>query len=306
MYSEKTNVAGERRVVIEHIAVVVASKGRPAEIAQLLAALDRQSVRPSAIILSVTGEDDLPTALPEDVMRILGPAGLTAQRNRGLEAVIDRSDVVVFYDDDFLPSRHAIRGIKAFFETFPQMTGATGFVLKDGVTGGGLSYEEAQQIVDAFDQAPPKPLRHGNHLTGYGCNMAVRCATIGATRFDENLPLYGWQEDWDFAARISAKGPFVRTNAFAGVHRGVFKARTPGRRLGYSQMVNPAYLVRKGSMTWRKASNLMLRNFAANAVKSLAPEPYIDRRGRLAGNLLGLADILRGAADPMKVLSLSQ
>jgi GT2 family glycosyltransferase len=299
------NAARERSVVIERIAVVVASKGRPAEIAQLLAALDRQSFKPSAIILSVTGEEDLPATLPEDVIRVLGSAGSSAQRNRGLEAVINQSDVVVFYDDDFLPSRHAIRGIKAFFETFPQMTGASGFVLKDGVTTGGLSYEEAQQTLDAFDQAPPAPLLHGDHLSGYGCNMAVRCAAIGAIRFDENLPLYGWQEDLDFAARVAATGPFVRTNAFAGVHRGVFKARTPGKRLGYSQMVNPAYLVRKGTMPWRKAGTLMLRNFAANAIKSLTPEPYIDRRGRLAGNLIGLADIMRGAADPMKVLTLS-
>jgi hypothetical protein len=305
MYSEKTSATGETSTVIERIAVVVASKGRPAEIAQLLAALDRQSLKPSAIILSVTSEDDLPAALPEDIIRILGPAGSSAQRNRGLEAVLDRSDVVVFYDDDFLPSRHALRGIKAFFETFPHMTGATGFVLKDGVTKGGLSSEEAQQIVEAFDLATPLALRHGDQLSGYGCNMAVRCTAIGTIRFDENLPLYGWQEDRDFAAQVAAKGPFVWTNAFAGVHRGVVKARTPGRRLGYSQMVNPAYLVRKGTMPWRKAGTLMLRNFAANAVKSLAPEPYIDRRGRLVGNLIGLTDIMRGAADPMKVLSLS-
>jgi hypothetical protein len=305
MLGEPANTGGARGAVIERIAVVVASKGRPAEIAQLLTALDRQSVRPSAIILSVTGEDDLPAPLPEAVVRVLGPAGSSAQRNRGLEAVIDRSDVVMFYDDDFLPSRHAIRGIKTFFEAFPQMTGATGFVLKDGVTKGGLTFEEAQQIVDAFDQATPPPVQHGDHLSGSGCNMAVRCAAIGAIRFDENLPLYGWQEDRDFAARVAVKGPFVWTNAFAGVHRGVVKARTPGRRLGYSQMVNPAYLVRKGTMPWRKAGTLMLRNFAANTIKSLAPEPYIDRRGRLIGNLIGLADIMRGVADPMKVLKLS-
>jgi len=305
MLREQNSVAGEQSFVIEKIAIVVASKGRPAEIAELLAALARQSVRPSAIILSVTGEDDLPASLPEEVIRVFGPAGSSGQRNRGLDTVIDRSDVVVFYDDDFLPSRNALRGIKAFFETFPQMTGATGFVLKDGVTKGGLSSEEAQQIVDAFDQAAPPPLRHGDQLSGYGCNMAVRCAAVGGIRFDENLPLYGWQEDRDFAARVAAKGPFVWTNAFAGVHRGVVKARTPGRRLGYSQMVNPAYLVRKGTMPWRKAGTLMLRNLAANAIKSMAPEPYIDRRGRLIGNLIGLSHILRGAADPMKVLTLS-
>jgi len=290
---------------IERIAVIVASIGRADEIGQLLAALARQILQPSHIVLSVVSQADLPSALPPGVVVLMGQPGLTLQRNRGLEHVLGQCDAVVFYDDDFLPAKNALQGIAQFFESSPEIVGGSGLVLRDGVTGGGLNYEEALQIVYDFEARPAPALRIGDKFFAYGCNMALRASAIGNLRFDETLPLYGWQEDIDFASRIAAHGKFVHTNAFAGVHRGVNKARSPGRRLGYSQIVNPVYLVRKGTMDWRKAAIIMSKNLAANIVKSLKPEPLIDRRGRLKGNFLGLADIiLRRKSDPMAVLSI--
>ena len=81
--------------------------------------------------------------------------------------------------------------------------------------------------------------------------------------------------------------------------------RTSGVRLGYSQVVNPLYLARKGTFPWNPALGLIGKNLAANAVKSLAPEPYVDRRGRLAGNLLAVRDVVLGKVDPTKVLRLA-
>jgi hypothetical protein len=43
---------------------------------------------------------------------------------------------------------------------------------------------------------------------------------------------------------------------------------------------------------------------AMNLVRSLAPEPWVDRRGRLRGNLLALADLMRGRMHPMRVMEL--
>jgi hypothetical protein len=39
----------------------------------------------------------------------------------------------------------------------------------------------------------------------------------------------------------------------------------------------------------RQAARQVLRNFSANALKSLWPEPFIDRWGRLIGNLMAMA-----------------
>lgn len=96
----------------------------------------------------------------------------------------------------------------------------------------------------------------------------------------------------------------VRTNYFGGVHLGVKSGRTSGTRLGYSQIANPIYLVAKGTMRRSPAAKMALTNFIANLVKSPVPEAYIDRRGRLKGNLLALIDVLRGANHPTRILEL--
>jgi hypothetical protein len=134
--------------------------------------------------------------------------------------------------------------------------------------------------------------------------MAFRAGDIGAERFDERLPLYGWQEDVDFAMRVARGRAIGRTDGFHGVHQGIKRGRTSGRRFGYSQIVNPAYLYRKGSMSRKKMLNLAVRNFIANHVRALRPEPWVDRRGRIVGNWLALLDLARGRVEPERVLAL--
>jgi GT2 family glycosyltransferase len=287
------------------IAVVLASLGRPEELAHVVADLGRQTLKPAVIVLSLEKAQDAPAALPEGVEVILGPRGLCAQRNRGLDAVGGRCDVVVFYDDDYVPSRFALEGVARTFAENPDVVGATGLVLADGVVSGGIAYERAASIVAAHDArpaAPDAPLI--DRSAAYGCNMAFRADTVADLRFDERLPLYGWQEDVDFAGRVLKRGRMVETDAFAGVHCGVTRGRMPGRRLGFSQVVNPVYLMRKGSMGRAHALSLMAKNIAMNHLKAAAPESFIDRRGRMIGNWLGLAHLLTGRADPMKVLQL--
>jgi GT2 family glycosyltransferase len=138
----------------------------------------------------------------------------------------------------------------------------------------------------------------------YGCNLTVRLAAAEGIRFDEALPLYGWQEDVDFSYQLGRKGLLVHTNKLAGVHLGAKGGRTSGRRLGYSQIANPVYLLRKRTIPRRLAWRLMLRNLAANLVRSVWPEPYVDRAGRLRGNLAALADLAAGSLHPERILEL--
>jgi GT2 family glycosyltransferase len=285
------------------VSVVVASVGRSEEISQLLAALERQSLAPSCIVLSVVNESDIPAPLPPGVLTVFGTPGLPAQRNRGLELALPQSDAVVFYDDDFLPACDSLENISRFFETHPEMAGATGHVIKDGINSLGLSYEESLALVSAYE-AQPKPRQvNEDYLFAYGCNMAFRCTAIGNKRFDENLPKYAWQEDMDYAAQISSEGKVIRTNAFAGVHRGVKTSRSNGQDLGFSQIVNPVYLTLKGTMTPRKAWKTMWRNFVANHVKALRPESHVDRIGRVKGNWSAIFHLLSGKVDPSAIPS---
>jgi hypothetical protein len=128
--------------------------------------------------------------------------------------------------------------------------------------------------------------------------MAFRACAIGEQRFDERLVLYGWLEDRDFGARVARDGRLIKLGAALGAHMGVKRGRVSGRRLGYSQIVNPAYMRAKGTMSARDAARQALRNVVANLTKSLTPEPYIDRRGRVLGNARGLFDLARGVCEP--------
>lgn len=288
------------------IAVVVATLGRPDEVGQLVDRLARQSCAPSTIVLSVTGPQDLPANLPDHVRVVTGGKGLPAQRNRGMALVLETSDVIAFLDDDYLPSRTALAGMAALFARFPDVVGANGRLLADGINSAGIGLEEADTLIAAYDRAPPQEPCILKDMSGlYGCNMAYRAAAIGENRFDERLALYGWQEDIDFAARLLPRGRVVRSNAFAGVHRGIKGARTSGTRLGYSQVVNPLYLSRKGTMSPRYAAKIVANNILANHIKALRPEPWVDRWGRVRGNWRGVWHVLTGRDDPIRILNMS-
>jgi GT2 family glycosyltransferase len=136
--------------------------------------------------------------------------------------------------------------------------------------------------------------------------MAVRTSAVqeGDVAFDEALPLYGWLEDVDFSRRLGRYGRIVRSEAARGVHLGVKSGRQSGVRLGYSQIANPLYLVRKGSLDRSRAFQQMGHNIAMNLVFSLRPEPYIDRWGRLRGNIKAIKDLLRGRLHPERALTI--
>lgn len=232
---------------------------------------------------------------------VLGKKGLCAQRNRGLEAVADRADVVLFLDDDFLPARDYVEQLERVFTGDPMLVGATGWVLADGVRGTGIAFDSALRIIDTHQ--PPEPFERAREAL-YGCNMAFRVAAAQGLRFDETLPLYGWQEDIDFTFQLGTRGRLTMSSRMRGVHLGVKAARSSGVRLGYSQIANITYLLRKRTIPPALARRLLFRNVAMNVLRSIWPEPHVDRRGRLRGNLLAAADLVRRRDHPARILEL--
>lgn len=292
------------------IAVVICSVGRPQELSDLVPHLMAQTRPADRVVFVVTKPEDVPPALASRFEQttsasvLFSEKGLTRQRNTGLDAVQNDCDLVVFFDDDFVPSRYALAGLEAAFARWPEVNGMTGALIADGINAQGYDDAQAAAMVAKHDAHPPaveaQVLRR--NLDGlYGCNMAYRLSAVGSTRFDPALPLYGWQEDIDFAARIP--GERIKTDAFSGVHRGAKNGReTAGMRLGYSQLANTWYLWRKGTMTGRFALKLAARNMAANHLKLLRPEPWVDRRARAIGNWRALGDIVIGRAHPERIL----
>lgn len=292
------------------IAVVIASLGRAGTLTDLVADLAAQTRRPDHVVLSVTKTDDAPgesfrravDGFRLDV--ILSPIGSCAQRNAGIEHVGDAADIVIFFDDDFVPAPDYLQKLEKLFLARPDAAGATGLVLADGATGPGFTPAEARALI-AGRRAADAGSGEAQILPNlYGCNMAFRRSAIEGVRFDERLPLYGWLEDVDFSAQAGRKGVLLKSETLVGVHLGVKGGRTSGVRFGYSQIVNPVYLLGKKTIGRRQAGANMLRTFAANHVKALAPEPYVDRLGRIRGNWLGIADVVRGRVRPERILTL--
>jgi len=292
------------------VAVIIATKGRPQEVSHLLETLALQTVLPDTIIVSACGPDDVQQSgtFAQNVDVIFGSPGLTAQRNRALALIQAKHDIVVFFDDDFVPSRFWIERIRILFGTQAHIGTATGRVLADAVTAGGMPWSEGQSIVDKADSSDkmPTPSNYGIQTNSpYGCNMAFRLRTIEGLVFDERLALAGWLEDLDFGLRAGARGGMISTDLVWGVHLGVRGARSSGVRFGYSQVVNPWYLMKKGIIPRLDACRRIGRGLAGNAVKTvIAQKSHVDRLGRLKGNIIGIRDILIGKWVPEKVAEL--
>lgn len=295
------------------LAIVVASVGRPEELGRWIGHVAAQTCKPVEMIWAVTCDADLPRGAADDPgtpLRIVRSApGSAAQRNAALDALSGGASIVAFFDDDYIPTRTCIADILASFAAMPDVAGLTGSLLADGINGPGIPYPAASDLIARHERAiaaSGRPALSFEPWDGlYGCNMALRAELLQAVRFDERLPLYAWQEDIDFAARAACGRPIGRTNGFFGIHQGIKRGRTSGRRFGYSQIANPAYLYAKGSMSRRKMLNLTCRSLLANHARALRPEPWVDRRGRLVGNWMALLDLARGRADPERILELS-
>ncbi|MGI4877536.1 MAG: glycosyltransferase family 2 protein [Janthinobacterium lividum] len=300
------------------IFVVVATKGRAGPTATLCRFLARQTVPIAAVHVvgseaaDVAGLDGCVPGLALDIV-VAGAAGCSLQRNVALASLFDRADapsdndLIVFFDDDFRPADDWLEQAARVMQRSPDVIGLSGNVLGDGVCGDALTEEDATDLIAG--RRPPEAhwasgLDERAIVALYGCNMAIRARVLRAERFDENLPLYSWQEDMDLAGRIVAQGRIIYTPACRGVHLGSKSGRTSGVRFGYSQVANPIYLWRKGTVRPLRALRFAGRALLGNSVRSLREHRLFDYRGRFTGNLIALVDLVRGRMDPRRILDL--
>lgn len=287
------------------IHVIVATCGRPETVARLARHIALQTRPADGVLVVGTGPEDVAglADLPSPPTVILARRGLCCQRNAGLESIKDDSDVVIFFDDDFVPANDYIEAVEAALTAHPDIVGLTGELVDDGILHEPIPFDDAVRRLTTDNERPPAgPSRLRKAL--YGCNMSIRLSALGDLRFDERLPLYGWMEDIDLTYQLGQRGRMISAPEITGIHLGVRGGRQPGMRLGYSQVANVIYLFRKGTMQPDVGRRQLTQNLLANLVKSIAPEPHIDRRGRLKGNLLAIADLLRGRLDPGRIVTL--
>lgn len=290
-------------------AVIISTRGRPAIVRALVAQLAEQSQPPEHIFVIGSKPDDIEGLdwNQANVTVQVGRTGSALQRNDGLALAGSRYAYIVFFDDDFVPSRFWLEQMRGVFEARPEIAGLTGAVLADGTTTAGIPIDDAVAMVRHRDSDSTRSdvvhdaLSYGGNM---GCNMAFRYSAIDGVTFDERLPLYAWLEDADFRARAERRGRTVYAEALWGVHLGHKQGRGRGVTLGYSQIANAFYLARKGTVPASHLLGLAIGNLLGNVVRSFHPEPFVDRRGRLLGNVIALADLIRGRIAPERILEL--
>jgi GT2 family glycosyltransferase len=292
-----------------NIVIGIATSGRSGMLNQMLQHLSLQDLPPTSIV--VCGNKIGDTAGIEadfpNVHLIYADAGASSQRN-AIIRFAKESDVVVFFDDDFFPQADYLLAIERHMQEHPRTMVITGAVIADGINGPGLSVKDAMEHL-AEDRRQHGAGRvaagHKPEFAGYGCNMAVRMAEMRREGlfFDEALPLYSWQEDVDLSRRLAPFGDIVKLDSARGVHLGVKSGRGSGVKLGYSQVANPLYLVsKKRGYPFGRAISHIGKNMAKNILRSPWPEPYVDRRGRLRGNLFAVWDLCKGRMSPTRIL----
>jgi glycosyltransferase involved in cell wall biosynthesis len=289
------------------VAAVFATLGRPEVVSKTVRHfLSNQRLLPSSVIVScATPEDAGDLVHVEGLKIVLGPVGLANQRNAALNQLDPTTDIVAFFDDDFIAHPDWLAEAAQVFQDESSVVGITGHVIADGIKGPGIVFEEAAHMVEAAAEVGAR--RWIEPFSPYGCNMAFRMKAIGPLRFDDRLVLYGWLEDRDFGAALAKTGGrLVRWSGCQGVHMGVKSGRTSGERLGYSQVANPLYMLKKGTMKPDLVAIQIFSNVASNAVRLLRPEPYVDRKGRLKGNIRAIIEIITGELSPERAAGLGQ
>ena len=291
------------------VTLAIATTGRTDTLAQTLDYLAGLKDKPDRFVVSIAGADDIhadaKSQFPFPLEVLEGPRGSCHQRNAVL-AHSDDADLILFVDDDFLIADGYITALRQLFTLHDDVVMATGHVLADGIHGPGLTHEEGLEILNKDAMPSASNVVPQDVYSVYGCNMAIRCATLAEhpESFDERLKLYAWLEDMDLSRRMAKFGRIVCYENLRGVHLGTKTGRSAGLFLGYSQIANPVYLIRKGTLSPGRALNQMTRNILANLGKSIRPEPWVDRRGRAEGNLLALYDLLRRRCTPERILEL--
>src|SRR4051794_17350501 len=96
----------------------------------------QQTAPADEVILSLASRADAPSQLPPSVRVVLGPRGLTTQRNAGIDALSADIELVTFFDDDAEPAADYLEKAKSFAQSHPEVVLFDGKVAADGAISG--------------------------------------------------------------------------------------------------------------------------------------------------------------------------
>jgi hypothetical protein len=164
-----------------------------------------------------------------------------------------------------------------------------------------ISRNQARQYIRSqLSSAPKTGYRYPDCRSATGSSMAFRGTLVNQVWFDENLPLYGYLEDYDFRLLCQVYGRCVMVPFAQYVHMEPSGGRMSNYRRGYSEIVNPFYIASKHGL------GLPLRMVLGCIRRTIRSMRLIPSEGvdRLRGHLRGWADLLCQRSDPRKILQM--
>ncbi|MGF7176949.1 glycosyltransferase family 2 protein [Azospirillum doebereinerae] len=199
------------------VTVIVPTYRRPDRLVHCLAALTRQTLPPSQVVVTVRPEDTrsadaaqaFAEALPLDIVAVTVP-GVVAAINRGIDHA--RGAVVAITDDDAAPHPDWLERIEAWYHADDRIGGVGGrdHVFHDGVPETGAARDVGR--LQWFGRVI------GNHHIGTGpardvdvlkgANWSFRRSAIGDLRLNTRLRGTGAQvqNELDFSLRMRRRG----------------------------------------------------------------------------------------------------
>jgi GT2 family glycosyltransferase len=268
--------------------------------------LTRQSRPADEILLSVVdSEQDLKaeTLSVQGVRIVVGPQGLTFQRNTGVASVHPGCDLISFLDDDVELHPNYLRNGCEFMARHPEIVAiSAGGMIANGTPSGELSRSEAIRLVENSPEDASGRYRLRSGL--YGCDMMVRRGVAEKTPFDTRLRYFALYEDLDFGARCARLGLLAGYTGCQIVHLATQTSKCSSRRYGYAHAMNGFYLWRKGSQSALSFLRTTTKALIANVCGLIVVRRGVSRAqrwGRLRGSILGFRDIAFNGAQPERI-----
>ncbi len=239
------------------ISIVIPTRDRPDELAELLISISRQDMKLFEIIII----DDSPSgsakqlisnftstfkSLNCDLKYINGTSdGLPAARNLGVS--FSRGDAILFLDDDTLLQPNVVSSIIDFFTKHPDALGVQPEIISSTAKNGNelsifktafyrgmlLGYYDLDKMFVRKSGASVLPSKvtkviHAQRLSGCCCYKQI---VFRDQKFDTKLKLWGYMEDLDFSRRLYKKNPqslYVIPSSKV-IHKTSKKARMPNK-----------------------------------------------------------------------------
>lgn len=296
--------------VIEGVGVVIASTNRPEMLKQTILSLASRGTLPEATVISLAKEGDCPQdidtlGLPAKVV-YSETASSGSQRNTGLVALPPTIRFVIFLDDDMEIHDMCMEEVRGIFERNPNLAAFSGCLLANG----DITRSDARQRLDKHiipEGMPDYGLLPREWSGLYGCCMCMRKNLVEKEPFDENLPLYAIGEDTEIGFRLRKFGNVGGSARCPVVHLACGSGRISEVGVGYAQIINFLYFVKKRiglprwKTLWERLVGIPLTNLAYTLFPTFDRRSGIDRAGRLKGNFLALRDLAMLKIDPRRL-----